>query len=154
MKIHTGAGQVPAGILWGGDGGKKVPPRMGQGRNRGWGRDNWAGAGIGSLPQTRPIAIPTYRSRLSKICIYRILWSSFVSWKKEKNSVVLPATLKNVFGIVKSKAERIRICIELGANSSGFLRSIYCTYYLLFLLFFVINLETMLFYYINQLLIR
>ena len=43
MKIHIGVGRIPAGTLWGGDGGKKVPPRIGrggagQGRDGGWGR--------------------------------------------------------------------------------------------------------------------
>jgi hypothetical protein len=47
MKIHIGVGRVPAGSLWGGDGGKKVLPRMGRGGDGGWGRDNGAGAGMG-----------------------------------------------------------------------------------------------------------
>ena len=46
------------GTLWGGDGGKKVPPRRG-----GVGMGDGAGImgqgrGMGSPPQTRPIAIP------------------------------------------------------------------------------------------------
>ena len=45
MKIHIRAGRVPTDTLWGGDGGKKVPPRMGRGGDGGWGRDNGAGVG-------------------------------------------------------------------------------------------------------------
>ena len=45
MKIHIGAGRVPASTLWGGDGGKRVPPKTGRGGDGGWDRDNGAEAG-------------------------------------------------------------------------------------------------------------
>jgi hypothetical protein len=46
------------GTLWGGDGGKKVPPRRG-GAGTGDGAGIMGrGRGMGSPPQTRPIAIP------------------------------------------------------------------------------------------------
>jgi hypothetical protein len=49
------------GTLWGGDGGKKVPPRRG-GAGMGDGAGIMGrGRGMGSPPQTRPIAIPSKR---------------------------------------------------------------------------------------------
>jgi hypothetical protein len=42
-KFILGRGGV--GIPWGGDEGKKVPPRTGWAGDGGWGRDNGAGAG-------------------------------------------------------------------------------------------------------------
>jgi hypothetical protein len=47
--------RVPAGSLWGEDGGKKVLPRMGRGGDGRWGRDNGAGAGAGDrIPTPNP----------------------------------------------------------------------------------------------------
>ena len=51
------------GTLWGGDMGKKVPLRTGRDRDGDGAGITGRGWGIGSLPQTCPIAIPNQKGK-------------------------------------------------------------------------------------------
>ena len=59
-----------ADTLWGGDGGKKVPPIMGRGGDGRWGKDNGAGAGDRIPAPNPPHAIPkNYHIYYDSMCL-------------------------------------------------------------------------------------